>query len=648
MTRTTEDVKYEHPLWDRKGFDGADDGRPTIDGDTARPKGRIRRSMTACNTCRKLKTRCDLDPRGHACRRCLSLRIDCQLPETADRFQDTSSMWSEATTAIPSIEERLISLEKNMKEMTGLLQQMLSQAPNLSGIQAPQLARSVHTDDSSTSMDGVSSPHLPRPVRLIQDLQSELMRDTGGFRGDGLSLIDHVPQGAIDPKLSQRLIQLFVEHFGRWISVYNTTDLHDLQRANPLLYSAACLLGSRYVPGLPSAVRQAIGLQVRQAAASIVWERPPLTHESLQALVLLCLWPATVQKEPPMDSWVLSGISVQHATISFGFLNYAPTELMVNDETAVQLRLWNAVCLTQLHHSVGNARPLQIQQRHLDHCPRILDHPAATLEDARVVAEIQLHLITSKIQCNPLLMQTSDVEFEELERWKMKWAHLLAGDAQSTLELSLWFCQILLHRTTMRVQRQRPEDHRLPTEILHNSRFILNKFLRTPFSTALSAIDHVYFVVGYAALNLCDFNFLDPLIDQTQAFLLQLGPDESHIAYRFAFMISEFKRRCTDCHDAASSVSSSGIVDGSQSPFEPMSSMSQAPPFLPQLVSDGDVAGLMMDGGGYAVLDQLVPEFLGASSYPGHSAAGGGVLGPITCVGAEVPVPVGPYRAASF
>lgn len=118
-------------------------------------------------------------------------------------------MWSEATTAIPSIEERLISLEKNMKEMTGLLQQMLSQAPNLSGISAPQLARSVHTDDSSTSMDGVSSPHLPRPVRLIQDLQSELMRDTGSFRGDAVSLIDHVPQGAIDPKLSQRLIQLY-------------------------------------------------------------------------------------------------------------------------------------------------------------------------------------------------------------------------------------------------------------------------------------------------------------------------------------------------------------------------------------------------------------------------------------------------------
>lgn len=47
---------------------------------SARPKSRIRRSMTACNTCRKLKTRCDLDPRNHACRRCLSLRYESEFP----------------------------------------------------------------------------------------------------------------------------------------------------------------------------------------------------------------------------------------------------------------------------------------------------------------------------------------------------------------------------------------------------------------------------------------------------------------------------------------------------------------------------------------------------------------------------------------
>jgi hypothetical protein len=80
MTRTTsvEDVKFEIPAWENLNVDVADgSGRPesSASGDTIRPKGRIRRSMTACNTCRKLKTRCDLDPRGHACRRCLSLRF---------------------------------------------------------------------------------------------------------------------------------------------------------------------------------------------------------------------------------------------------------------------------------------------------------------------------------------------------------------------------------------------------------------------------------------------------------------------------------------------------------------------------------------------------------------------------------------------
>lgn len=73
MTRT-EPVNSS-ASWETKSIATTDDGhRLDSGGQDARPRGRIRRSMTACHTCRKLKTRCDLDPRGHACRRCLSLR----------------------------------------------------------------------------------------------------------------------------------------------------------------------------------------------------------------------------------------------------------------------------------------------------------------------------------------------------------------------------------------------------------------------------------------------------------------------------------------------------------------------------------------------------------------------------------------------
>lgn len=49
-----------------------------------------------------------------------------------------------------------------------------------------------------------------------------------------------------------------------------------------------------------------------------------------------------------MDSWLLSGVSINHAIISFDCLNYGPTETMIDNETAAQLRLWNTYCLTQL------------------------------------------------------------------------------------------------------------------------------------------------------------------------------------------------------------------------------------------------------------------------------------------------------------
>ena len=73
-----EDQTGNHP-WknhDGKGDQGKDERQMKAANIAIRPKTRIRRSMTACNTCRKLKTRCDLEPRSHACRRCLSLRFD--------------------------------------------------------------------------------------------------------------------------------------------------------------------------------------------------------------------------------------------------------------------------------------------------------------------------------------------------------------------------------------------------------------------------------------------------------------------------------------------------------------------------------------------------------------------------------------------
>jgi hypothetical protein len=226
MTRTGP---THNPIWETKSI-APDDGRiDSVACQDVRPKGRIRRSMTACNTCRKLKTRCDVDPRGHACRRCLSLRfvgsfcscllmfqsiytdyqirLECELPETTERFQDNASTWSDATAAIPSIEERLVSLERGMGEMIHLMRQMVNRSPSMSCSPASQPRSNSIDGSGSESMS--SSFYPPKPAQLIRDLQAECFGERD-HSAEADILGDIVTQGIVDAKLSHKLIELCV------------------------------------------------------------------------------------------------------------------------------------------------------------------------------------------------------------------------------------------------------------------------------------------------------------------------------------------------------------------------------------------------------------------------------------------------------
>lgn len=51
-----------------------------------------------------------------------------------------------------------------------------------------------------------------------------------------------------------------------------------------------------------------------------------------------------------MDSWLLSGISINHAIISFDFLDQLLADPVLTDDVIRKLRVWNALCLTQLQY----------------------------------------------------------------------------------------------------------------------------------------------------------------------------------------------------------------------------------------------------------------------------------------------------------
>ncbi|CAI7570568.1 unnamed protein product [Penicillium palitans] len=609
MTRTGP--PNNHISWESKRIIPEDGSRiDSVACQDVRPKGRIRRSMTACNTCRKLKTRCDVDPRGHACRRCLSLRLECELPETTERFQDNASTWSDAT-AIPSIEERLVSLERGMGEMIHLMRQMVNRSPSMPC--SPTLQTRNNSLDGASSSDSMSSSFYPlKPAQIIRDLQAECFGERDHF-SDADILGDIVTQGIVDSKLSVKLIELFVEYFGHWVSINHSSCI---QRSNTLLFNTACLLASRYLPGLSQHTVRDISLCVQHAVAKVLWKPPPMTSDMLQALTLLCLYSTSVHKEGLMDDWLLSGISINHALISFNFLNTLPGDNLNPDEVLAQLRLWNTLCSTQLHSALANGRTVNIQQQYIDQCPRILEHAAATPEDGRIVAEIQLYRIALRLQHSQPRLQFAETEYEELERWKMEWAHLLTTSEDSTLSLNLWFCQLLLHRTAARLQ---PDNERLIPEICGTARLIITQFLQIRFTTAPALIDHVYFIVGYAALTLCDYTLSDPLISQVRGFLLHLAPSGDNLSYRIACIVGEVQRRyseTTTVVTAGSHSSSSPVADVKGVQMFSPSQHHRSGMDISQLMSSAEGLDSLVEG--YNCLEQMMPGY--AASQPAFEA----------------------------
>ena len=118
-------------------------------------------------------------------------------------------MWSDATTAIPSIEERLTSLERSMREMTGMLRQIINQPPSISSMSAPQLTQSTNTEETASVEGNQFSPSLPKPIRLIQELQSEFFGEPSGFTPSTPFCGSPMEKGFMDSKLSLKLMQMY-------------------------------------------------------------------------------------------------------------------------------------------------------------------------------------------------------------------------------------------------------------------------------------------------------------------------------------------------------------------------------------------------------------------------------------------------------
>lgn len=101
------------------------------------------------------------------------------------------------------------------------------------------------------------------------------------------------------------------------------------------------------MPSIGKAVGHDMYLMVRRLAASVVLKPPPLQYEEIQGLLLLSMFSPTIQTAMPIDSWLMSALAINHATL---YLNISGNMLTEPDPSIPlqRLRIWNALCLTHM------------------------------------------------------------------------------------------------------------------------------------------------------------------------------------------------------------------------------------------------------------------------------------------------------------
>ncbi|RKU46345.1 hypothetical protein DL546_008695 [Coniochaeta pulveracea] len=261
---------------------------------------------------------------------------------------------------------------------------------------------------------------------------------------------DIITQQILNEDFAEKLVAQFILRLGHGIQVKSVGDLTttpSIRQASPLLYAVCCLQALRFFKDTnavdPNDHRQ-LYEEVRRMLGQVVLASP-LPVEELYAILIMCIYEAAPKPVfEYIESWHLSGICAQQAISTIDFAEILSRLSLGKHEARdkTYLSLWNNICLVNLRFAVGTGKPATIPHDLLEHCPAILNHPQATIDDGIVLAEIMLFSALCDKTAPPSLNRHGHCQ--ALMAWEKRWAHLLASEKAIHLRFGREFAYLVL------------------------------------------------------------------------------------------------------------------------------------------------------------------------------------------------------------
>ncbi|GMG34169.1 unnamed protein product [Ambrosiozyma monospora] len=319
------------------------------------------RTMKACESCRKQKTRCFKSPNTIGCLRCLSLGVSCSFEddfnagptESLVGISSLNTLHSiigsgSSTTATPiGLGDPTVSpqqgtdmtnREKNPVDVKDKLMQISTDLQNV--IKNMALSNAINnTAISSSSVSTLPIPNVPDPVLKAEALKINMTSNTNNAitksplqqlyeASSNCSIptvslgnqIDVVPEhdeyepsiryqsdlitlNILTEEQACKLLNIFRERYGRWLLFPDNIDsvklLTRIRTKGPLLLTIACCLSLKYAdPYLKQQTYLTI-MQVLKKDLEVCLLMFPKTLEFIQSLIILSLYSSNLSSDFP-------------------------------------------------------------------------------------------------------------------------------------------------------------------------------------------------------------------------------------------------------------------------------------------------------------------------------------------------------------
>ncbi|KAG7884003.1 hypothetical protein KL938_002588 [Ogataea parapolymorpha] len=473
-----------------------------IDAEIARPSKKKRR-IFSCESCRKLKTKCDYDASQGSCKRCLRLRLECSLVENGTRlnrqeFEPTPS--EPADSRLRRVEQAVESFDGKLTSLLDLVKQSLGSGNQLDFSVA-------HENELLANHDALA------PLNVIKQIDSKLFNRAS--RHDPFKRIcDEFLRFYFDnERLCLELSRSFLEISHFWIIPGGITSIdRKYVLEHPFITCVFVLLAMCFDENYKYVQEQQQLYMLATKLLGIALVTEPLSDHDIEAILYISLYNiARKPKQSEFDSWLLSSIGLKHLIISIDFKNISRRVGMniFNEVDLFHLRIFNSMCSCHFQNSIGYARPIMLTSTYYDLFELTLKFPKATLGDAIKVAEIELYLGLSRGLTSSALSYYVDGEllcFPEQHEWKQKWSKVIQKDVSQMLTFAYNFSHIMLARKLVeKPDASRPELRVCYGTACQYSFETLNRFLLLSNNLVKGSPSFQLNLVVYACITLCDY-----------------------------------------------------------------------------------------------------------------------------------------------